>query len=108
MITSLFSKQKAIIILSIFWVGQLSAQLIFTDIAAQNNTQDFGAGFASAWGDYNNDGFMDLYISMSIALLICNSKRICRNFRQAMCKFRQKMIFFRKNALITDEMLLFM
>lgn len=63
MITSLFSKQKAIIILSIFWVGQLSAQSIFTDIAAQNNTQDFGAGFASAWGDYNNDGFLDLYIS---------------------------------------------
>ncbi len=34
----------------------------FTDVAAAANVQDIGPGMSAAWGDYNNDGHMDIYV----------------------------------------------
>ncbi|MBI3681255.1 MAG: VCBS repeat-containing protein [Acidobacteria bacterium] len=33
----------------------------FTDVAAQAGVEDPGAGMSAAWGDYDNDGWLDLY-----------------------------------------------
>jgi hypothetical protein len=33
----------------------------FTDIAAKAGVDDLGAGMSAAWGDYDNDGRLDLY-----------------------------------------------
>ena len=33
----------------------------FTDVAAQLGVEDLGAGMSAAWGDYDNDGDLDLY-----------------------------------------------
>ena len=35
----------------------------FTDIAAKAGVEDIGAGMSVAWGDYDNDGWQDLYVS---------------------------------------------
>lgn len=35
----------------------------FTDVASQAGVEDIGAGMSVAWGDYDNDGRPDLYIS---------------------------------------------
>ncbi|MCA9215232.1 MAG: VCBS repeat-containing protein [Planctomycetales bacterium] len=35
----------------------------FTDISSQSGTQRMGFGMGAAWGDYDNDGLMDLYVS---------------------------------------------
>ncbi len=35
----------------------------FTDVAAPASVEDIGAGMSVAWGDYDNDGRDDLYIS---------------------------------------------
>lgn len=37
----------------------------FTDVAAASGTGDVGVGRGCAWGDYNNDGNLDLYVSNS-------------------------------------------
>ncbi|HUF63132.1 MAG TPA: VCBS repeat-containing protein [Verrucomicrobiales bacterium] len=34
----------------------------FTDVAEQAGVLDIAAGMSAAWGDYDNDGFMDLYV----------------------------------------------
>ncbi len=34
----------------------------FTDVAEQTGVLDIAAGMSAAWGDYDNDGFMDLYV----------------------------------------------
>ena len=34
----------------------------FTDIAEAAGVVDIGPGMSAAWGDYNNDGLMDLYV----------------------------------------------
>ena len=33
----------------------------FTDLAAEMGVEDLGAGMSAAWGDYDNDGDLDLY-----------------------------------------------
>ncbi|CAN5491073.1 hypothetical protein BH23VER1_BH23VER1_25240 [soil metagenome] len=35
----------------------------FEDVAAETATEDIAAGMSAAWGDYNRDGLMDLYVS---------------------------------------------
>ena len=35
----------------------------FVDIAANAGVEDISAGMSVSWGDYNNDGLMDIYIS---------------------------------------------
>jgi tetratricopeptide (TPR) repeat protein len=35
----------------------------FTDVAAEAGVEDIGAGMSVAWGDYDNDGRQDLYVS---------------------------------------------
>ncbi len=34
----------------------------FTDVAAKAGVEDLGAGMSVAWGDYNGDGWLDLYV----------------------------------------------
>jgi hypothetical protein len=36
---------------------------IFTDIAPEADVEDIGPGMSAAWGDYNNDGLVDLYVA---------------------------------------------
>ncbi len=40
-----------------------SRQQRFVDIAASAGVEDIGPGMSASWGDANNDGFMDLYVS---------------------------------------------
>lgn len=35
----------------------------FTDVAEPAGVLDIGAGMSASWGDYNNDGWLDLYVS---------------------------------------------
>ncbi len=35
----------------------------FTDVGASSGTDDAGRGFAVPWGDYDNDGDLDLYLA---------------------------------------------
>ena len=35
----------------------------FVDVAAETGTTDIGFGMGASWGDYNNDGRADLYVS---------------------------------------------
>ena len=35
----------------------------FTDITAESQTEDFGFGMGVSWGDYDQDGSFDLYVS---------------------------------------------
>jgi hypothetical protein len=35
----------------------------FVDVAAEAGVEDIAAGMSVAWGDYNHDGLMDLYVS---------------------------------------------
>jgi hypothetical protein len=35
----------------------------FTDVAAAAKVLDIGPGMSAAWGDYNNDGHMDIYVA---------------------------------------------
>jgi hypothetical protein len=35
----------------------------FTDLAAKTNSEDQASGMSVSWGDYNRDGWMDLYVA---------------------------------------------
>jgi hypothetical protein len=35
----------------------------FDDVAAEAGVEDISAGMSASWGDYDNDGWMDLYVS---------------------------------------------
>lgn len=37
--------------------------LAFVDVAAESGVEDLSPGMSADWGDANNDGFMDLYVS---------------------------------------------
>ena len=35
----------------------------FTDVTVKSGTLDYGAGMSASWGDYDNDGRLDLYVA---------------------------------------------
>ena len=43
--------------------GPQPGERLFTDVAAEAGVEDIGAGMSASWGDYNNDGHMDLYVA---------------------------------------------
>jgi hypothetical protein len=44
----------------------------FADVSAESGTDDAADGFGAAWGDYNGDGFVDLYVSGEASKLFKN------------------------------------
>ncbi|MCB9503732.1 MAG: VCBS repeat-containing protein [Deferribacteres bacterium] len=40
-----------------------NGDLTFTDVTKAAGVEDFGNGLIASWGDYNRDGFIDLYVS---------------------------------------------
>lgn len=38
-------------------------EIRFKDVAEETGVLDIAAGMSAAWGDYNNDGWLDLYVS---------------------------------------------
>ena len=42
---------------------RVQGQVRFTDVAESSGTLDIAAGMSAAWGDYDNDGRFDLYVS---------------------------------------------
>jgi hypothetical protein len=43
--------------------GKRAARSTFVDVAPQAGVEDIGPGMSSAWGDFNRDGLMDIYVS---------------------------------------------
>ena len=39
------------------------AQITFTEVAESAGVADTGTGRGTAWGDYDNDGYLDLYLA---------------------------------------------
>lgn len=42
--------------------GLVNGRVTFSDVAARAGVEDIGAGMSVSWFDYNNDGFLDLYV----------------------------------------------
>ncbi len=42
---------------------KVRGQIRFTDVAESSGTLDIAAGMSAAWGDYDNDGLFDIYVS---------------------------------------------
>lgn len=42
---------------------QHPGEWLFTDVAAETGLDDTGSGLAAAWGDFDNDGWLDLYLA---------------------------------------------
>ncbi len=41
----------------------MPGEWIFTDVAVETGVADTGSGLAAAWGDFDNDGWLDLYLA---------------------------------------------
>lgn len=44
------------------WLFRNDGDLQFTDVTAEAGVGDAGAGKSAIWGDYNNNGWLDLYV----------------------------------------------
>ena len=42
--------------------GRTGNQVTFTDVAEEAGVEDVGAGMSVSWFDYDNDGYLDLYV----------------------------------------------
>ncbi|MEW6686281.1 MAG: FG-GAP-like repeat-containing protein [Candidatus Edwardsbacteria bacterium] len=54
--------QRLSILIIGLWVGGVQAQVTFTDVTDSAGITASGYLAGTAWGDYNNDGFQDLYL----------------------------------------------
>ncbi len=45
------------------FINQINKNVRFRDVAKQLGVEDISPGMSADWGDYDNDGWMDLYIS---------------------------------------------
>jgi hypothetical protein len=59
---------SAILVLSCVLVARASAQITFEDVTAKSGINFSGRSMGLAWGDYNGDGWPDLYTSNHAAL----------------------------------------
>jgi ASPIC and UnbV/FG-GAP-like repeat len=61
----LMIKKTAIVLTLSAWLTGLAwgAQTTFTKITSGPVVNDGGSSFACAWGDYDNDGFLDLFVT---------------------------------------------
>ncbi len=52
------------------------SQVTFTDVTESARVGNNSSGFGAAWGDYNNDGFLDLYVTnyRNVNILYENNK----------------------------------
>src|SRR5205814_656518 len=50
----------------------------FTEVGEQAGVRDIGWGMGAAVGDYNNDGFGDLYVTCLFGSLIVAEERLLR------------------------------
>lgn len=48
---------------SFFFPITVLAQVTFTDVTESASVGNISPGLGAAWGDYNNDGFLDIYVS---------------------------------------------
>ena len=77
----------------------------FSDIAAEAGVEDLGAGMSAAWGDYDNDGDLDLYTAnmwSSAGLRITGS----RQFEGVASRERERRMFRRQaqgNSLFRND-----
>ncbi len=67
----------------------------FTDVAAEAGVEDLAAGMSAAWGDYDNDGDLDLYVGN---MWSSAGKRITANARFAEVASGDEAASFRRHA----------
>lgn len=56
------SVKKIQLILTFILISEVSFGQSFTQVTLGDIVNDGGASYSTAWGDYNNDGFIDLFV----------------------------------------------
>ncbi|HHT9121736.1 MAG TPA: CRTAC1 family protein [Candidatus Wunengus sp. YC63] len=51
------------LVMGCIYPGVVFSQVTFTDVTESANVSNNSPGLGAAWGDYNNDGFLDIYVS---------------------------------------------
>jgi hypothetical protein len=55
-------------------VWHASSQVSFTRITEGDIAKDTGTSVGCAWGDYDNDGFLDLFVANAIDRVVGNPR----------------------------------